>query len=124
MTHITVISLFFIFATKHFIFDFCYQPPYQYKNKGTYGHLGGIVHSGQHAFFSWIVLLYFASFPLALGLSLFEFIAHYHIDWLKMNINKIQGWACNTHNEFWILTGLDQYLHYVTYIVMIGILAL
>lgn len=124
MTTVAIIALLFILVTKHFLLDFCYQPPYQWQNKGTYGHIGGIIHSGQHAVFSWFVLLYFASFPVALGLAIFEFIAHYHIDWAKMNINKSQGWACNTHNEFWILTGLDQYLHYITYIVMIGILAL
>lgn len=124
MTSVAIITLLLIFVTKHFILDFGYQPPFQWQNKGTYGHIGGIAHSGQHAVFSFFALLFFTTFPVALGLALFEFIAHYHIDWAKMNINKKQGWACNTHNEFWVLTGLDQYLHYLTYIIMIGVLAL
>lgn len=44
-----------------------------------------------------------------------EYALHYHIDWAKMNLNKKMGWAANTHNEFWILLGVDQLLHYLTY---------
>ena len=117
-----VLYLFFFFTVKHFIFDFAYQPPYQWQNKGTYGHMGGIVHSGIHAMVSLPILLFVASLPVALGLALFEFIVHYHIDWSKMNINKKMGWTATTHNEFWILLGVDQLLHYMTYIVMIGFL--
>lgn len=122
MTAVAVLALFFLFTIKHFIFDFAYQPPYQWQNKGTYGHMGGIVHSGIHAIVSFAILLFFADFPIALGLALFEFIVHYHVDWGKMNLNKRMGWTATTHNEFWVLLGVDQLLHYITYIVMIGYL--
>lgn len=115
-----VVVLTLLLFTKHFIFDFVYQPPYQWQNKGTYGHWGGIVHSLQHAVPTFFILLFFIDPILALGLSCLEFTAHYHIDWAKMSINASRGWKCNTHNEFWILTGLDQYLHALTYI---GIIA-
>jgi hypothetical protein len=56
-----MLLLLFLLFTKHLILDFLYQPPYQWKNKGTYGHLGGIVHAGQHALATFSVLLFFTS---------------------------------------------------------------
>ena len=45
MTTLTIILL--LLALKHFIADALLQRPYQYLNKGIYGHPGGIVHAGQ-----------------------------------------------------------------------------
>ena len=104
---------------KHFIADFLYQPPYQWQNKGTYGHLGGIAHTAQHIGLSAVILALFGAPPAwLLGLVIFEAIVHYHMDWFKMNLNARKGWKCNTHNEFWILTGFDQLVHALTYLVM------
>ena len=75
---------------KHFIFDFLYQPPYQWQNKGTYGHWGGLVHSGQHACASLIILLFFTNPLAALGIVVLEFLIHYHMDWFKMNFNMVK----------------------------------
>jgi hypothetical protein len=113
---ILLITLLFI---KHFICDFLYQPKFQWANKGTYGHPGGIVHAGQHAIATLAILLFFTSPLLALGLSFFELVAHYHIDWAKMNINKTKGWGANTHEQFWQLLGVDQLLHQLTYVVIL-----
>lgn len=104
---------------KHFVFDFWYQPPYQWQNKGTYGHLGGIVHSGQHSLVSLVILLFFTNPLVATGVSLLEFVIHYHMDWFKMNYNKKKGWGANTHNEFWVLLGVDQLVHSLTYVGMV-----
>ncbi|UZV39730.1 hypothetical protein APT65_00127 [Trabzonvirus APT65] len=105
---------------KHFVFDFAYQPPYQWRNKGTYGHMGGIQHSGFHSIATCIILLiYPVPIEKVLVLVLFEFIAHYHIDWAKMSINKKMGWKADTHEEFWILLGFDQLLHIQCYIFIV-----
>ncbi len=114
-----MLLLLLILFTKHLVFDFLYQPPFQWQNKGTYGHLGGLVHSGQHALASFVVLLFFIDPIGAYLISFFEFIVHYHMDWFKMWYNKRKEWKCNTHNEFWILTGVDQYVHALTYIAMV-----
>lgn len=103
---------------KHYFFDFHWQPPFMWQNKGTFGHWGGIVHSGLHAFVTWLLLVFLAPIPLwylAL-IALAEFVVHYLTDWAKMNINKKMGWTATTHNEFWQLTGLDQLVHQLTYI--------
>lgn len=108
-----LLALLFI---KHFIADFLYQPPFQWKNKGTYGHLGGLVHAGQHSLLTLLILLFFMAPALALGLSLAEFVIHYHMDWFKMWFNKKKGWGATTHNEFWVLMGFDQLVHSLTYV--------
>lgn len=105
-----------LLTIKHFVFDFVYQPPYQWQNKGTYGHLGGIVHSGQHTLATLLILCFFIHPLGALLIAGIEFIVHYHMDWFKMWYNKKKGWTAVTHNEFWVLTGFDQFVHSMTYI--------
>jgi Protein of unknown function (DUF3307) len=113
MNILLIITLLF---TKHFIVDFPLQKPYQWQNKGTYGHLGGILHSLLHAVGTFLCFVYFVPTTMCLLLSVIDMIVHYHIDWAKMNINKKYGWGANTHAEFWTLLGLDQFLHSLTYI--------
>lgn len=86
-----LLALFF----KHQIFDFEYQPEFQWKNKGTYLHLGGLVHALQHVIGTWIVFFVFhhwVLFPFDFKLVSFiliaEFLIHYHMDWFKMNYLK------------------------------------
>ena len=111
--------LIFLLLLKHFVFDFWYQPPYQWQNKGTFGHLGGVLHSGQHAIATFAILLFFANPIAALVLSVCEFVAHYITDWSKMNLNKKMGWGANTHEEFWQLLGADQLVHQIGYILIV-----
>lgn len=104
---------------KHFLLDFYWQPPFMWQNKGTYLHPGGITHSALHGIVTGLLVLLFTQSPGLSALICFgEFVTHYHIDWAKMNINARRGWKCNTHNEFWQLTGLDQLLHQLTYVVI------
>lgn len=111
-----VLLLLTLLLVKHFIFDFYYQPPYMWQNKGTFGHWGGIAHSGIHAFATYFILCLFVVPAAALMLAAFEFVVHYLTDWAKMNINRIKGWTATTHNEFWQLTGFDQLVHQLTYV--------
>jgi len=55
------------------------------------------------------------------GVLILDFVAHYHVDWAKMNINRAMGWGATTHNEFWWLTGLDQWLHQMTYLCLVAL---
>lgn len=114
----TIITLLALFGTKHFIVDFLLQKKYQYSNKGIYGHPGGILHAGLHGISTWLCLFFIT--PFAIHMAFVDFVAHYHIDWAKTNINQKMGWGPNTHEEFWYLLGLDQFLHYLTYVFIIG----
>jgi hypothetical protein len=112
---VTTLLLILALFTKHFVIDFPLQGPYQWMNKGTYGHPGGLLHSALHGVGTF-ACFYFVAPHAAIYLALMDMFAHYHIDWAKMNINKRMGWAANTHPEFWYLMGLDQYLHALTYV--------
>ena len=110
----TTLLIFTLLITKHFVVDFPLQAAYQYTNKGTYGHPGGILHAGLHGIGTFLCLMVFSPFAVLLGI--FDMVIHYHIDWAKMNINSKMGWGPTTHEQFWWLLGLDQLLHYLTYV--------
>lgn len=109
----------FLLFTKHFIVDFPLQKPYQWMNKGTYGHPGGLLHALLHGWATYVVTAIFFTWPVAVIVGFIDLFVHYHIDWAKMNINRIKGWKSDQHEEFWTLLGLDQYLHAVTYVGLI-----
>ena len=67
---------------------------------------------------TWLCFAFFTKYAILVGLA--DAVLHYHIDWAKMNINKKMGWGPTTHEEFWWLTGLDQFLHALTYIGLVA----
>lgn len=115
-----VVLLLALFGVKHFIVDFLLQRKYQYANKGTYGHPGGLLHAGLHGVGTFLVLWLFAPLIWLVLMAIFDAVVHYHVDWAKTNINKKYGWTAATHDEFWWLLGADQLLHWLTYVVIIG----
>lgn len=118
---IELLILVFLFS-KHVIIDFPLQTPYQYLNKGKYGHPGGLLHSGLHGLATFAIFAVFlVSIKFAIIYGIADFLIHYHIDWAKVNINEYYQWKPTTHSQFWILLGLDQYLHSMTYILMVTI---
>jgi hypothetical protein len=116
MTTMTILWIILGLFTKHPIVDFLMQGPFQYRNKGTYGHPGGILHSFNHLIGTLLVLVYPCSIVTAATLAAVDGVVHYHIDWAKMSLNKKLGWGPTTHEQFWWLLGVDQYLHAITYI--------
>jgi hypothetical protein len=123
MSYVDAIILFLVlFALKHFIVDFPLQGEYQWRNKGTYAHPGGMLHAGLHGCATMIILFFFTTFEMAIALAWLDAVVHYHIDWAKMNLNAKYGWKPDTHPEFWILLGADQLLHTLTYILILYIL--
>ena len=111
-----MLLIFFLLSTKHFLVDFPLQNKFQWSNKGTYGHPGGIFHAWLHGVSTWLIIAAVVGTPYAFLFGLADAIIHYHVDWAKMNLNKKFGWGPTTHDEFWWLVGLDQYLHVLTYI--------
>lgn len=113
----TVIYIFAALCLKHFVCDFPLQVAYQYKNKGTYGHPGGIVHAGIHVIGTLVALSAFVH-PLisVVWVAIFDGLVHYHVDWAKMNLNKWYQLTPTNSEFFWHLLGLDQLVHYMTYI--------
>ena len=117
MTTNLVIEILALLFLKHFIIDFPLQTPYQYLNKGTYGHPGGILHSALHGFGTWLCLFWYT--PAAVTMAFVDFIVHYNVDWAKMNINKKLNLGPLSSEKFWWLLGFDQLLHSLTYLAII-----
>jgi hypothetical protein len=115
-----VILLLAFFGIKHFVVDFPLQGSYQWMNKGTYGHPGGLLHAALHGIGTVAALWLFADLPWIFLMAVFDVIVHYHIDWAKMNLNARYSWKPNEHPQFWWLLGFDQLLHWLTYCLIIG----
>jgi hypothetical protein len=130
-----------LLAIKHGLADGPFQKAYQYLNKGKYGHPGGILHSSIHAGLTLIVVLGWMAMagkvviPLAIASAVFDFVAHYHFDWLKPNITKKYGWASMGKddtgrsclriysNNFFDAIMADQTAHWLGYAAIIFIVA-
>jgi len=115
----TVLLVLLLLTIKHFVVDFLLQNKFQWSNKGTYGHFGGVLHAALHGIGTYLCFLPFLSSGEAYICGLLDAIIHYHIDWAKMNINKRMGWTATTHEQFWWLLGLDQFLHSLTYLAIL-----
>lgn len=119
------LALLAMLFAKHFVVDFPLQGPYQYLNKGTYGHPGGLLHSGMHGLCTFLA---FAVAAPGLGLAVtacaalgaVDAVVHYHVDWAKVKLNRHFGWGPSTHEQFWWLLGADQLLHAATYLGLVA----
>lgn len=115
-----VLAAMLYLAVKHLVADFVLQSAYQYKNKGIYGHPGGLLHAGIHGALSvpvfWILPM--PAIAVAAAVIAAEFIVHYHVDWMKERIVRMRALGPDTSN-FWRLLGFDQFVHHATYVTMI-----
>jgi len=104
---------------KHLVADYLFQTTYMVRNKGTYGHPGGLLHSGFHGVLTTaILLLYGVSGAVVVKLIAVECLVHYHIDWGKDRLSRRFAVTPSQVN-FWRMHGLDQALHQATYIAII-----
>ncbi|MFN3224923.1 MAG: DUF3307 domain-containing protein [Hyphomicrobiales bacterium] len=108
---------------KHFLFDFVFQSDWQVRNKGRYGHPGGLVHAGLHGTGTLVVGLLAAltgviGLSAAVALAVADALIHYHVDWSKAQISRRLKLTPDRH-AFWIALGADQAAHHVTYLALI-----
>ena len=116
MSDVTI--LFTLLFTKHFIVDFPLQNKFQWSNKGTYGHPGGLLHASLHGLTTMLCFWWYA--PLAcIYLGLIDMFIHYHIDWIKQQLNR--GYT-TADRQFWFWLGADQAAHYLTYVGIIYVI--
>ena len=114
-----LLALMVAFCLKHWVADFVLQTARMVQEKGQYGKLGGLMHSGIHAFCTFFVLLVFAlPLPFVLMIILIEFVVHYHIDYAKEGLSRWLGDTTSAH-RYWVVLGFDQLLHHLTYAVII-----
>lgn len=114
-----VLRLAVLLQFKHLLADFMLQNAYILNNRSKWGHPGGILHAAIHVVGSLIVLAVMAvPAEYIVRLLIFEGFVHYHIDWIKDNVGKRYN-LTPENRSFWVLTGLDQYMHQLTYVAMI-----
>ena len=119
MTAMTTVFVFFALMTKHWICDFGLQNFWQVSNKGTYGHIAGIIHASIQMTGTLVALSLTLPYSnVFLLIALVEGIFHYHIDWAKANLNT--KWKLDSSNDhFWWLLGFDQWMHNLNYVAIL-----
>ena len=115
-------QILFWLLTKHIIADYFTQYPWMYKYKGIYGHPGGLAHAGWHGLLTTIICYSFVGIWPAVLLGLLDSVVHYHVDYVKSNSWK--RWPCTPQDQlFWIIHGVDQYLHGMTYFLILHLVS-
>lgn len=117
-TAFIILALLFV---KHFVCDFVVQYPYMVQEKGTYGAAGGIHHALLHFLGTFFVLVWFIHPFWAAVWAAVDGVVHYHIDWAKMNINRVWKYTIE-QPQFWAWLGADQLAHSLTYVAMTAII--
>ncbi len=101
---------------KHFFADYVFNPAYEPANKHIYGSKGSLAHLGTHMIFCVLALVWILPLNIVIYAMLFDGFIHYHEDWIKTKyLHKRKGLS----NKFRrVITGLDQLVHILTYIVI------
>jgi hypothetical protein len=109
----SILLLLVLLQIKHWYIDFVNQSDEEVEHKGIYLDWLGIKHSLKHGVGTALCLFLFVPYvEVAIIFGLFDFIIHYHVDWIKMRFgNRDIG-----TKAFWAQLGLDQLAHQLTYI--------
>ncbi len=118
MTPDFLILLVFLFQLKHLLADWVWQSSWMVKNKGHWGHPGGLAHAAVHAVLTLPILLFAGLGVAAAGVALIEFAVHYHTDWIKANITRARG-DTPSDKGYWVWMGIDQFTHQLTYVAIL-----
>lgn len=115
----TALWLLILLQVKHLFADYFLQTPRMLMNRDRYAHWGRAEHAGLHAILSFLALILIGA-PLGFSviLSLLEFIVHYHIDWAKGR-HSVSTKLGPEEAGYWRAFGVDQFMHQLTYVVMI-----
>lgn len=105
---------------KHFVCDYPLQLPYMLENKGKYLAKGGVHHALYHGAGTALVFVLFGMAEIAAVMAILDTLIHYHVDFLKMKINKWADLKLD-NKRFWHLIGLDQLAHQLTYVLLVAL---
>ena len=112
-------SLFFtcmiLFQFKHFFVDFPLQTPRMLIEKGMYLRPYGLLHSLLHGVATAMILA--LVHPGFMVFGLLDAVIHYHVDYVKTR----WGEKDNRKPVFWTQLGIDQLVHQLTYLVILGL---
>lgn len=123
VTDLALLLLLAGFQVKHLLGDYVLQNAYILAHRRVWGHPGGLLHVGIHAGLT-LPLLLAAGVQgwLFAAILIGEALFHYHLDWWKDATIHRHG-LTPQDRAYWWLTGLDQMLHQLSYLVIAGIIA-
>ena len=104
----------FLLVCKHAIADLAVQSLRKPSKKRLYLNKGLHIHSLDHSVLTFAVLVFFVNPFFALLLAFIDYVAHWHIDWVKSNILWVFG-IPRDGGAFWRLQTFDQIFHFATY---------
>lgn len=116
----TMLFVLVLLQVKHWYVDFVNQSEEEVKYKGEYLDWRGVKHSLKQGLGTFLVLWAVTGWhyiDIAFILAIADFLAHYHIDWTKMNY----GNRDIRTPQFWNHLGLDQMAHQLCYIAIAGL---
>ena len=114
--------LLFWLAIKHGVCDLALQAIYcRPSHKHIYSSPKALLHSIHHGVGTWIVLIFFTNYLLAITLALLDAVLHHNIDFIKSTLVKRNNWT-QEGKWYWVATTVDQNLHFTGYF-LIGLLA-
>lgn len=113
----------FLLLIKHAIADLGLQGYIQGPSKQYYLSRKLVIHSLHHGIGTFLVLLYFINFELAVVLGILDMMLHWQIDFFKTRF-VIAHNLNNTQRKFWWVQAVDQMLHYSCYVLIIAIISL
>lgn len=109
---------FFLLFTKHFYVDFINQTYEEAKCKGIFGNFTGLKHSIKQGLATGLVLFPWVDPTLLFMIVYVEINVHYLIDYVKVRF----GCSDMMNKQFWVHLGFDQYLHYLTYLIIVYVI--
>ena len=122
MTELSPLYLLAAFQVKHFLGDYVFQTAYILNHRRIWGHPGGLLHVLVHAVLTLPILLVAGVHGWLLPMIVLgEAVFHYHVDWTKDLWIYRAGWTVSD-KQFWWLTGIDQALHQLSYLVIVGLI--
>ncbi|MEE2691879.1 MAG: DUF3307 domain-containing protein [Pseudomonadota bacterium] len=115
-----IFALLAVFQLKHFIADYALQTAWMVAGKSRPG--AGFIyplsaHVLVHAGLTLAIVLYVE--PALWYLALFDFVAHFAMDWIKASPLLLGRYNDPAKQSFWLPFGFDQMVHHLTHYVII-----
>ena len=112
----------FLLLLKHAIADLGLQGYIQGPGKQCYLSRKLVIHSLHHGIGTFLVLILFTNFEIAVLLGVLDLWLHWHIDFFKTRF-VVAKKLNNTQRSFWWVQAIDQILHFSSYFLIVLILS-
>ena len=114
-------NFFFVLLIKHAIVDLGVQSHFKGLDKLRYIS-NAHIHYFHHGISTFLIALYFTSLHFAVVSAVIDYVAHWHIDYSKHQINTRFNVEPKSITWWWT-SSADAALHFLTYyiIILIGV---